>query len=107
MRGWFHASDHFRARAFQQCGGNGTVIDSNQPELAVGTPAGYYHIPLGFTAACKVDLDADAEEGSIILFGDTTQQIPLPAITCGIFPTMFSFKVTFPSGSLALAHEIS
>jgi hypothetical protein len=59
-------------------GGNGTTIDSDQPEMAVGTPTGYYHIPLGFEFAGQVDIDADQEEGNVLLFADTSQIIPLP-----------------------------
>lgn len=59
-------------------GGAGTVIDSNQPEMAIGLPAGYFGIPLFFQLSCKVDIDADAEIGNVALFADTTQQIPVP-----------------------------
>lgn len=59
-------------------GGNGTVVDTDQPELAIGTPEGYYHIPLMCRSAVLVDCDADAEAGSIILFADTAKAIPKP-----------------------------
>lgn len=59
-------------------GGAGTVIDSDQPEMAVGVPTGYYMIPLFYQLSVKVDVDADAEIGNIALFADTTQNIPLP-----------------------------
>lgn len=59
-------------------GGAGTTIDSDQPELAVGTPTGYYHIPLGFHFAGQADLDADVSEANILLFADTAKIIPLP-----------------------------
>lgn len=54
-------------------GGNGTTIDSDQPEMIIGTPTGYFHIPLSFTCAVQQDMDADAEESNIILFADLTQ----------------------------------
>lgn len=54
-------------------GGAGTTIDSDQPELIVSVPSGYYMIPLFFHCAAQVDLDADAEVGNIILFADRTQ----------------------------------
>lgn len=57
-------------------GGSGTVIDSDQPEMIVGVDAGFYMIPLAFTCATQVDLDADTEVGNIILFADTTQAPP-------------------------------
>lgn len=64
-------------------GGNGTTINSDRPEMAVGTPAGYYHIPMRFTATIQADHDADGDVGNIILFADVTQQIPLPiAASC-------------------------
>ena len=59
-------------------GGAGATIDSDQPEMAVGVPAGYYLIPMRFQCSARVDLDADAETGEILLFADTTQNIPLP-----------------------------
>lgn len=60
-------------------GGNGTTINSDRPEMAVGTPAGYYHIPLGFSCAVQNDIGAaDADEVNIILFADLEKTIPLP-----------------------------
>jgi len=59
-------------------GGAGTTIDTDQPELAVGTPTGFYHIPLGFFFGGQGDLDADASEANVILFADTAKAIPLP-----------------------------
>jgi hypothetical protein len=60
-------------------GGTGAVtIDTDQPEMAIGTPTGYYHIPLSFDFAGQVDIDADVEEGNVILFADTVKIIPLP-----------------------------
>ena len=68
-------------------GGAGLTIDSDQPEMAIGTPTGYFHIPLGFDFAGQVDIDADLEEGNVILFADTTQQIPLPIIASSTLET--------------------
>jgi len=62
------------AEALITGGGNGTVIDTNQPELQIGTPAGHYHVPLGFMFSGRADLDADAETAEVLLFADTTQQ---------------------------------
>ena len=53
-------------------GGNGTTIDTDQPELLVQTPTGHYHVPLLFSCATQQDADADTEEGNIILFADLT-----------------------------------
>lgn len=60
-------------------GGAGTTIDSDQPELIVSVPAGYYLIPLRAQGAFRVDLDADAEVGDVLLFADTTQAAPATA----------------------------
>jgi hypothetical protein len=60
-------------------GGAGTVIDTDQPELAIGTPTGYFHIPLSFRATIQADHDADADEGNIVLFADQTQTVPTSA----------------------------
>lgn len=54
-------------------GGNGTVIDFDQPELVVGVDAGYYLIPLEGRCSIQADNDADLSEGNIILVGDRTQ----------------------------------
>ena len=63
-------------------GGAGTTINSDRPEMAVGTPAGYYHIPLGFTCATQQDMGAaDDDEANIILFADLEKTIPLPLAT--------------------------
>lgn len=64
-----------------QGGGNGTTIDSDQPELVVGVPAGYYHIPLRCQVSAQVDLDADGEVGNILLFADTTQCVAATGVT--------------------------
>lgn len=59
-------------------GGDGTTVDGDQPEMAVGTPPGYYHIPLGFTCSVQGDSNANADVANIVLAADLTQQIPLP-----------------------------
>lgn len=68
-------------------GGNGTTIDSDQPELAVGVPTGYYLIPLRFQGSAKVDLDADGEIGEAAFFADTVKNIPLPVIASSTLET--------------------
>ena len=62
------------AEALITGGGNGTVIDTDEPELQVGTPTGYYHIPLGFMFSGRADLDADTETAQVLLFADTASQ---------------------------------
>ena len=51
-------------------GGNGTVIDANQPEVYVGVDAGFYLIPLSVRVSGHVDMDANAEDGDIVAFLD-------------------------------------
>lgn len=57
-------------------GGAGTVIDTDQPEGIIGLDVGNYLIPVEVVVSCRVDLDADAEVGDIILFADRTQAPP-------------------------------
>ncbi len=73
--------------ALIQGGGAGTTIDSDQPELAVGVPDGYFLIPIAFQGSFDVDLDADAEVGRVLLFADTTQNIPAPVIASATLET--------------------
>jgi hypothetical protein len=47
--------------------------------LCVGTPTGYFHIPLSFTCAVQQDMDADTEECNILLFADLTKTAPATA----------------------------
>src|SRR3990167_5165491 len=51
-------------------GGAGTTIDQDRPEFGFGVAAGTTLIPLRIQVACQVDLDADVEEGNIILTAD-------------------------------------
>lgn len=53
-------------------GGNGTTVDSDQPELIVGVDAGYWFVPLEVNVMCDMDADADGEYGEIVIFMDTT-----------------------------------
>lgn len=68
-------------------GGNGTTIDSDQPELAVGCKEGYFHIPLRCRFGGKVDLDADAEIGEWSLFADLTRTVTTTDIAQGTAKT--------------------
>ena len=60
-------------------GGNGTTVDSDQPELIAGVDAGYYLIPLELHAICDMDVDADGEYGEILFFADRSQAPPTTA----------------------------
>ena len=82
-------------------GGAGTVIDSDQPEMIVGVDEGKYLIPLGFTCAARVDLDANAETGEIILFADTTQAPP--SSVTGVVETKSSLLDSGDNSSVARA----
>lgn len=65
-------------------GGAGTVIDTNQPELAIGVAAGVFIIPLGFRCSARIKMEDTAETGEILLFADTTQNIPAPVIASSV-----------------------
>ena len=57
-------------------GGNGTTVDSDQPELILGVDAGTFLIPIQVQVVCDVDMDADGEYGEILIFADRTQAPP-------------------------------
>ena len=57
-------------------GGNGTTVDQDQPEVAIGVDSGYYLIPLEIKVAAHVDLDADADDGDIIAAVDRSAGVP-------------------------------
>lgn len=57
-------------------GGNGTTVDQDQPEIAIGVDAGYYMIPLEIDISCHVDMDADGEDGDIIVAVDRSAAVP-------------------------------
>lgn len=55
-------------------GGNGTVLDLEQPELAINCPSGYAMIPLRIAVQCQVGLQTtDAHESEIVIGLDRTQ----------------------------------
>ena len=60
-------------------GGNGTTVDSDQPELIIGVDAGYYLIPIEVRVIGQMDADANAEYGEIVIFADRTQAPPTSA----------------------------
>ena len=60
-------------------GGNGTTVDSDQPEMLIGVDAGYYLIPLEIRVIADVDIDANDEYGEILVFADRTQAPPTTA----------------------------
>lgn len=57
-------------------GGNGTTVDQDQPEIAIGVDAGYFLIPLEVKVSAHVDIDADADDGDIIVAVDRTAGVP-------------------------------
>lgn len=59
-------------------GGNGTTVDSDQPELLLGVDSGYL-IPLKVDVICDMDADADGEYGEILFFADRSQAPPTSA----------------------------
>lgn len=55
-------------------GGNGTVLDLEQPELAINVPSGYAMVPLRIAAECQIGLQTtDAHENEIWFGFDRTQ----------------------------------
>ncbi len=51
-------------------GGNGSVIDNNQPEFVIGVDAGYYLIPISANVGIKGNSDGDVDEFHILLYAD-------------------------------------
>jgi hypothetical protein len=55
-------------------GGNGTVLDLEQPELAVNVPSGYAMVPLRISVQCQMGLQTtDSHESEIWVGFDRTQ----------------------------------
>ncbi len=55
-------------------GGNGTVVDLEQPELAINVPSGYAMIPLRIAVECELGLQTtDSHESEILIGVDRTQ----------------------------------
>src|SRR3990167_6845071 len=67
-------------------GGAGTIINQDQPEFGFGVPTGYTLIPLRIQVACQVDLDADVEEGNIVLWADTAAAVPTDGTKTSVNP---------------------
>lgn len=69
-------------------GGAGTVVDLDEPEIAISVPAGYFLIPIEVLVAGVVDFDADLEVSAILVTLDRTQE---PAgVTSATTPTMYN-----------------
>lgn len=55
-------------------GGNGTVLDLEQPELAINVPSGYAMVPLRISVECQLGLQTtDSHESEIWIGFDRTQ----------------------------------
>lgn len=55
-------------------GGNGTVLDLEQPELAINCPSGYAMVPLRIAVECQMGLQTtDSHESEIWIAADKTQ----------------------------------
>jgi hypothetical protein len=55
-------------------GGNGTVLDLEQPELAINVPSGYAMVPLRLSVQCQMGLQTtDSHESEIWMAFDRTQ----------------------------------
>lgn len=124
-------TDHMIARGFGRIvtvgafstgivgGGNGTVLDLDQPELAIGVPAGYAIRPLRATCQVQVGLvAADNDENEILLAvdpwglwtgdGTFTSESPLNMRTdlkagsaCRVGSAFTADMTTTPSGGAA------
>lgn len=52
-------------------GGNGTILDQDQPEFIISVASGYCVVPLRFHVACQVPLlNADSDESEILIAVD-------------------------------------
>jgi len=78
-------------------GGNGTVIDTGQPEFIIGVPSGYYMIVL--EASCAVyNIPTSAAITNIVLFADRTMS-PVEASVSATLQTpvnLLDGGATFP-----------
>ncbi len=101
-------------------GGAGTIVDQDQPEFGIGVAEGFFLIPISVKVAAQVDLDADGEEGNIIVATDRAASIPAgPTATRetpdnlldggGAFPgvafSAFTGNITDPTVSEVLDYE--
>ena len=104
-------------------GGNGTVLDQDQPEFAVGVPSGYTLIPLRVDIAVEPGLQTtDSHETEILLAADVAatfalgsgagtveSAVNLRTSTSGACPaTVYSAltgDITNPTLGLELAHR--
>lgn len=54
-------------------GGNGTILDADQPELAIDVPSGTCMVPIRIDVACQIPLGAtDSDESEIAILLDRT-----------------------------------
>jgi len=52
-------------------GGNGTIIDQDQPDAAISCPAGYSIMPIRIHVVCQVPIiAADSDESEIVIAAD-------------------------------------
>ncbi|KKN76527.1 hypothetical protein LCGC14_0370360 [marine sediment metagenome] len=67
-------------------GGNGTTIDTDQPELVIGVPLGYDLIPMETHVSAYFHPITDKAINNILLFGDRTQS-PVSQTATGVAVT--------------------
>lgn len=106
-------------------GGNGTVLDSDQPEVAIGVPSGFTLVPLRVQVTCHTPLiAADADESEILVVADRTQLADTTAASGTVetplnmrsdriggcpFPVLSAVTVNLspdPVKSMELAHQV-
>jgi len=68
-------------------GGAGTLIDPDEPEIAISVGAGYFLIPVELHVSGQLDQDANAEVGEIAFTADRTQE---PATVTGTALTLYN-----------------
>lgn len=67
-------------------GGNGTVVDMNQPELMIGVPAGYFLMVTACRCSCHSLSDAADDEVLIVLATDRTATVPTDGTKTAVTP---------------------
>lgn len=57
-------------------GGNGTVVNGDQPEMGISVGLGYYLVPLEIIVSTRCKLDADTNTANIMVIADRAAGIP-------------------------------
>ncbi len=57
-------------------GGNGTVVNGDQPELGISVREGYYLVPMEIIVSTRCKLDADTQTTNILVIEDRAAGVP-------------------------------